>query len=63
MTTGRQEQEQRPLTVRSLTRKERRILAANTRKWDRKLQPHRDAIDASERITGEDLRLIVRGAS
>ncbi len=45
--------------VQRLTRKELRILAANHRKWQRKLQSHYHAIEASTQITAADLAVRV----
>lgn len=45
---------------KKLTRKERRILAAHSRKWRKKLEKHYKAIEESTRVTAEDLRIIVR---
>jgi nucleoside-triphosphatase THEP1 len=46
--------------LKRLTRKERRILAAHSRKWRKKLEKYYRAIEESTRITAEDLRIIVR---
>ena len=54
-------QKQRFPSVKPLTRKERRMLAANMRKWKKKMKPVYDAIEESTRITADDLRIIVRG--
>lgn len=45
------------IALKRLTRQERRTLAANLRKWRRKLKPLYDAIEASTRLTAEDYTL------
>ena len=44
----------------NLTKAERRRLEKYIAQWCKKLKPLHDAIAASERITAEDLRIIVR---
>lgn len=43
-----------------ITRHELRKLEASARKFRKKLQAHFDAIEESKRITGDDLKIIVR---
>jgi hypothetical protein len=44
-----------PLSLRDLSEADRRRLEASSKRWQQRLEPHRDAIIESERLTEADL--------